>query len=259
MEKTIKKHYGGLQTYQNDYIAHYIAFLEKQTKNLKVINKIIELLNKYNNEETFNNTQINKNNINDEINDEINMSILKYLLNKSKKKNYSLIIQLNNEFEQSYKTFKNTTQKEIINIARKIPKPRSPKTPVILKFSNGQQTKKKFSFPSLPRFHLPKLRLPRFTQKYTFTGVNNTRSPGLQNLPMRETPKKVPNPLNRFSSNTKSVSTGRLPSNNGRFLTFVGVGTTKNITNKPQGDPAHNFSISPERSTRRSTRRAAFS
>ena len=164
MEKTIKKHYGG-GSLKNNYINQYISFLENQTKNKKVdrkvnrkVNKIIELLNKYNNDKTFNNNNTN---------DKINMSILNYLLNNSKTKNHLLIEKLNNDFKLSYEKYKKNTHRNLVNITNNMPRPRSRNTPILLKVSNGQgqQTKKKFSFPSLPKFHLPKLRLPRFTQK----------------------------------------------------------------------------------------------
>jgi len=235
MEKTIKKHYGGLRTYQNDYIAHYIVFLEKQIKNKKVINKIIELLNTYDNEKTFNNRQINKNNINNEI----NISILNYLLNNSKE-NHSLIKQLNSQFEQSYKTYISNTKRNLNQIISNMP--RIPQTQEVLKVSNGRKTKRSF-------------KLPRFFPKLQFTKKNRNRiekpiSPRLQNLPMRTTPQKVPqHPLIRFSPNTEPVLTGKSPKPSSSPRNPMTL----------SGSPALNFNIYPENTRRSQFRKPQFS
>ena len=92
--------------------------------------------------------------------------------------------------------------------------------------------------------------------------VNNTISPRLQSLPNRTIPQTVLRPLSRFSENTKPVSTGILPRNNGRVLTFVGVEqpkTSQRNLMKLSGSPDTNFRFSQGRTRRSQFRNPQFS
>jgi hypothetical protein len=265
MEKTIKKHYGGIRTFKNDYIDRYMTFLESQKTNKKVIKKIIKLLNKYNSEGQFKNKKIKESNINkNNINDEINISILEYLLQNIKIKNHSLIKKLNSEFEQSYKNYKKTTQTNISDIMINMPKLKTNET--VLKVSNHQKSKK-FSFPSL---RLQKFTFPKFTRKektlYKVTSPSNSQN--LQNLPLRLSgpeqflSMRQPNFNEIITSPQKQ--TGRLPNNKGRDLYFNGT-TPRPRTNSQKikknpmqltGSPSPNFSFNSSR--KRESRRGEY-